>query len=108
MGDWAMSYIRFLVGLGCTLTVGIFFLSVEMPGTSAWSATNSAPQNVDRAMKGDRLPLIPALKPADVGRIGINDQSRPAVVAELLDGCESMVSTIGSPPLAKVAGRCLS
>jgi hypothetical protein len=105
MGDWAMSYIRFLVGLGCTLTAGVFLLSVEVSGTSAWSATNSAPQNVDRALKGDRLPL----KPADAnGQIGINERSEPAAVPELLDGCESMVSVIGKPALAHIAGRCLS
>jgi hypothetical protein len=103
-----MSYTRYLVGLACALTTGMFFLGVEMSGTNAWSATNSTPHNVDRAMKGDRLLLIPALRPTDVRRIGINDQSRPAAVPELLDGCESMVSTIGTPPLAKVAGRCLS
>jgi len=102
-----MSYIRFLIGLGCTLAAAVFFLSVEMSGPSAWSATNSAAHNVDRALKGDRLP--PVLKPADVNeQVGISDRSEPALVPELLDGCEPMVSAIGKPALARIAGRCLS
>jgi hypothetical protein len=80
-----------------------------MSGTSAWPATNSTPHNVDRALKGDRLPLVPALKPADGnGQIGFNERSNLVAVPELLDGCESMVSTIGKAQLANVAGRCLS
>jgi hypothetical protein len=32
----------------------------------------------------------------------------PAQLPELLVGCEPIVSSIGQPPLARVAGRCVS
>jgi hypothetical protein len=105
----AISQPRNLIGLGCVLTLGISILSAQMSGTSAWSATNSTPHNVDRALKGDRLPLVPALKSADgEGQIGFSEHTNPVAVPELLEGCESMVSTIGNSHLATVAGRCLS
>jgi hypothetical protein len=86
-----------------------------MSGSTAWSATNSVPHSnpaahhVDRASKGDRLPLTVAVKPAGVNqRTGINEQSGPAAAPQLPEGCEAVVSVIGKPPLANVAGRCLS
>ena len=50
------------LGVGAVVSLPPPHAAARAP--SAWSATNSAPHNVDRALKGDRLPRI--LKPADV------------------------------------------
>ena len=104
-----MSYTRYLAGFSCALSVGLFILSSEMSGSNAWSAVNAAPHNVNRSLKSDRLPLVTVINSTVVIRKnGINDQLSSAVVPELLEGCESVISQIGKPPLANVAGRCLS
>jgi hypothetical protein len=40
--------------------------------------------------------------------IEIKAPRAPTPRPELLDGCEPIMSTIGQPPLSRVAGRCLS
>jgi hypothetical protein len=108
-----MFHIRYLTGLGCVLAVGTcFFLGVDMSGAGAGPEINRAAlatHDVDRSSKGDRLSSIAAHKPAGVkGRIGADRAAGPANATELPEGCESIVSTIGRPALARVAGRCLS
>jgi hypothetical protein len=72
---------------------------------SAFSASEPAPQSSNRALKGDRSPLV---------RAPASDQSMTRVprdivaVPELLDGCEAVVSSIDNSPLAQVAGSCVS
>ena len=60
---------------------------------------------INRAHKGDRLPLIPAKS-----RNAVNGpvEKAPAPKPRLLDGCEPVVSAIGQSPLAQIPGRCVS
>jgi hypothetical protein len=63
----------------------------------------------NRTGKGDRLPLVPALH-----RIPANQPAKIEVLRtsapdqELVDGCESLASSLSGSPLANIAGRCLS
>ena len=68
-----------------------------------------AREMVNRTGKGDRLPLVQALH-----RIPANQPAKIEVLRtsapdqELVDGCESLASSLSGSPLANIAGRCLS
>jgi hypothetical protein len=65
-------------------------------------------QIVNRSVKGDRLPLIPAFY-RDAGRRPVELKARTSTPeAKLPDGCEALVSSIANSELARVAGRCIS
>jgi len=65
-------------------------------------------QIVNRSLKGDRLPLIPAFH-RDAGRPPVELKARTSTPeAKLPDGCEALVSSIADSELARVAGRCIS
>ena len=91
--------------LGLALVVAVLAVGLKIAATPAWSANDPALQSINRTLKGDRSPLLPA-------RTG--DRSVPSfpgdtvTVPELLDGCEPVISSIGDSPLARVAGSCLS
>ena len=80
-----------------------------MVDSAAPSMVDPSAQTVDRALKGDRLPLKPASRlevenqPVEwrVPRISIPDSKLP-------DGCEAVVSSIANSELAHIAGRCVS
>jgi hypothetical protein len=64
---------------------------------------------INRNLKGDRLPLAQNIgRNAGNGPVEIKAPAVPAPTPELLVGCEPIVSSIGQPPLARVAGRCVS
>ena len=102
---------RYLVGC-CGVAFGLvsFLVGLEVLGsTPASSVEQQSPAGINRALKGDRLPLVSdRSRNADNGPSEIKPPQVPAARPELLDGCESIVSTIGQPPLARVAGRCIS
>ena len=82
----------------------VFIITAELSTSITWSAASErAPsmQTVDRAKKGDRLPLFPTLHP-DTVNFGLK---RPA---KLPVGCESVASSLSRSPLTETAGRCLS
>jgi hypothetical protein len=60
-----------------------------------------APVEIDRTVKGDRLPL------AEVTRPQATDQ-RGAGAYQLPDGCDALVSPLTHSKLARIAGRCVS
>jgi hypothetical protein len=107
---------RYLIsGLGATVALGFLVIGLELSATNAWSGVDSMTprtkaQQVDRSLKGDRLPLVPesARKNAVNGPTEIQPRRAPPARQELLDGCEPIVSTIAQSPLSRVAGRCLS
>ncbi|MGA7485422.1 MAG: hypothetical protein WBW74_00570 [Xanthobacteraceae bacterium] len=64
---------------------------------------------VNRTLKGDRIPVIPAnSRNAVNGPIEMKAPLAPTPKPRLLDGCEPMVSAIGQSPLAQIPGRCVS
>ncbi len=97
-------------GLGALVALGFFVIGLEVSATTASPGPKQAPQMVDRALKGDRLPLVPekARKNAVNGPIEILAPRAPAANQELPDGCEPIVSSIAQSPLSQVPGRCVS
>jgi hypothetical protein len=101
---------RYLVAC-CSAAFGLasFLIGLEVSATTAATSVDPSPAGFNRTLKGDRLPLLAGKSRNAVnGPIEIKAPRAPAPRPELLDGCEPMVSTIGQPPLARVAGRCLS
>jgi hypothetical protein len=96
-------------GLGALVALGFFVIGLEVSATTASPAPKQVQQLVDRALKGDRLPLVPekARKNAVNGPHELAPRA-PAARQELLDGCESIVSAIAQSPLSQVPGRCVS
>ncbi|MGE0037267.1 MAG: hypothetical protein AB7S93_16740 [Xanthobacteraceae bacterium] len=69
---------------------------------STFSASEATSQSSNRALKGDRSPLVQA-------PVAVSSVPRDIVVIpKLLDGCEAVISSIGNSPLAQVAGSCVS
>jgi hypothetical protein len=99
---------RYLVGC-CAAAVGLGFFLVGLQVSATTSGPPSNQQSsINRSLKGDRLlPLAGNSRNAVNGPADIK-APRPTTRPELPEGCEPVVSTIGQPPLARVAGRCLS
>jgi hypothetical protein len=101
---------RLLFGCcGAALAVASFLVGLEVSATTtaASSITTTVPM-MNRALKGDRLPLVHGgTRNAVNGPVEIKAPPAPAK-PRLLEGCEPVVSSIGQSPLAQVAGRCLS
>lgn len=99
---------RYLVGCcAAAFVIASFVTGLEVSATTAApSIARTAPQ-VNRTLKGDRMPLIPA-----TSRKAVNGPFEmkvpPAPKPRLLEGCEPVVSSIGQSPLAQIAGRCVS
>ena len=96
----------YLVGCcGVAFAVASFVIGLEVSATTAAPSVESAAPVINRAHKGDRLPLIPGKS-----RNAVNGpvEKAPAPKPRLLDGCEPVVSAIGRSPLAQIPGRCVS
>jgi hypothetical protein len=90
-------------GLGLALTMAVLAVGLKISTTPAWSASDIAQQSINRSLKGDRSAPLTARREGGIGLPGA------AIIApELLDGCESVISSIGDLPLSRVAGSCLS
>jgi hypothetical protein len=101
---------RYFVGCcGAAFVIASLLIGLEVSATiAAPSVTPSAPL-MNRTLKGDRMPLIPAASRNAVnGPIQTKAPPAPTPKPRLLDGCEPMVSAIGQSPLAQIAGRCVS
>ena len=84
-------------------------MGIEVSVATASSAAAPSGEIVNRAQKGNRLPLVPALHQNPVSRqLEVNLPRMPAPEQGLADGCESLVSPLARSPLAQIAGRCLS
>jgi hypothetical protein len=92
---------------GAAFALASFLIGLEVSATTAASLGEQRSVAVNRSLKGDRLPLaLPTARNAGNGPAEI--KAPPAARPELLVGCEPIVSSIGQPPLARVAGRCIS
>jgi hypothetical protein len=94
----------YLVGLGAALAVSSFLIGLEVSSTTAASSVGEPALTVNRTLKSDRMPA----KSRNAVNGPLEIKSPPTAKPVLLEGCEPIVSTIGQPPLAKVAGRCVS
>jgi len=98
---------RFIVGCaGAAFAVASFFIGLEVSATTAAPAFDRSAPMVNRMLKSDRLPLIPAKSRNAVN--GPVEMKAPVPKPQLLDGCEAVVSQIGQSPLAQIPGRCVS
>jgi hypothetical protein len=93
----------YLFGVGLALPMLALVAGLQVPTVAA------SPQNptadVNRSLKGDRLPLVlpTAGKPA-----GLQGWQAPRPNPKLPDGCEAPVSAMSRSSLAQTPGRCIS
>ena len=94
---------------GAAFALASFLIGLEVSATTAASLGEQGAVVINRGLKGDRLPLVPSVsRNAGSGPAEVQAPPAPAQLPELLVGCEPIVSSIGQPPLARVAGRCVS
>jgi hypothetical protein len=110
----AWSGTRFLTGsvsaalVFAAIIVGID-VSVAIARSGAVSSGISAGQIVNRVSKGNRQQIAPAGQHGAAKQHGEIEASRPPVVdSKLAIGCESLISPLAHPLLARVARRCLA
>jgi len=100
---------QYFVGCaGAAFALACFVLALEISAITPAPSAEQVGIAFNRALKGDRLPLVPA--PSRNAVNGPSEIKAPPAAAqpELLIGCEPMISAIGRSPLARVAGRCVS
>jgi len=98
----------FVACCGAVFAVVSFGIGLEVSSTTA-ATSAQGPVAINRALKADRLLLLPATTHnAVTDPVAIKAPPAPAPRPVLLEGCEPIMSTIGQPPLSRVAGRCLS
>ena len=99
------------LGRGCIVTLAVVsIITAELPVSTTWSAASSVVSSaeiVNRAQKGDRLPLAPLYR--NTVNLPLN-RTEPTRFSDqaLPIGCESVSSPLAHSPLTHVAGRCLS
>jgi hypothetical protein len=91
----------YLFGVGLALPMLALVAGLQVPSVAA--SPQAAATDVNRTLKGDRLPAVTSGNPAD--RQGSQaGQPNP----KLPDGCESTVSAMTRSSLAQTPGRCIS
>jgi len=102
--------LRYLTS-GCSVLLAIvsIVIGIEVSVATASSGAALSTEIINRARKGDRLPVVPVLRKNPVNRPPqVNLPRIPAPDQDLADGCESLASPLAHSPLAQIAGRCLS
>ena len=97
-------------GLTMALAALLLITGLGMSDLTASSVVDHTDQTVNRALKGDRLPLVPAIHRFVRNQPLELDAPHPSTVpdSKLPDGCEGVVSSIANSELAHIAGRCVS
>jgi len=93
----------YLFGVGLALPMLALVAGLQVPTVAASPqipTANAPTTNVNRILKGDRLPaMVP----------GTNaNPSGPRATPKLPDGCEAAVSAMTRSSLAQTPGRCIS
>src|SRR5262245_18884952 len=102
--------LRYLMSV-CSVLLAIVSIVIGIEVSVATASSGAVPSTeiVNRAQKGDRLPVAPALHQNPVNRPPeVNLPRTSAPDRGLADGCESLASPLAHSPLAQIAGRCLS
>jgi hypothetical protein len=93
------------LGRGCVVVLAaVSIITAELSVSTTWSAASSVVSSaeiVNRAQKGDRLPLMPTLPVKPTEQIGFSDQALPV-------GCEGVSSPFTHPKFWRIARHCLS
>ena len=88
--------------LGCGLALPLLALAAGMQAPTVATAPQKSATDVNRALKGDRLPIIaPADSASTTPGVGTPSPRMP-------DGCEASVSAMTRSPLARTPARCIS
>ena len=95
--------------IACSLVLAIIsiFISIKVSAATVWSGVAPSSETINRARKGDRLPLV-LVDPTRANRPIEVNVSRPSVQHRLPDGCEALASPLARSTVAHIAGRCLS
>jgi hypothetical protein len=106
----AKLFVRITDALGVTALAGCFlglipFLSAGPSGAGYVPSTPGF--TVNRALKGDRLPMHDALN-ASAWKTEFGSFVRAGAPHEIPVGCDPAFSPVSSPRLAYIYGRCLS
>jgi hypothetical protein len=106
----AKLFVRIAGALGITALAVCFLGLIPFLGAAPSGAAYgpSAPSfTVNRALKGDRLPMHDALN-ASAWRTDFGSLARASAPREIPVGCEPSFSPVSSPRLASIYGRCVS
>ncbi len=95
--------LRYLL-IACSLVVAI----VSVSFATGWSGVAPSQETINRARKGDRLPLVLASDPNPANRPIEVTVPRLSVQHSLPDGCEALASHLARSAAAHIAGRCVS
>jgi hypothetical protein len=99
----------FARGLMASVAALAIVSGLFMVDSATRSMADPPAQTVNRALKGDRLPLGLASLSHVENRPVEWPAPRPSIAdLKLPDGCEAVVSSIANPELAHIAGRCVS
>jgi hypothetical protein len=90
----------YLFGVGLALPMLALVAGLQVPSVAA--SPQSAVTDVNRTLKGDRLPAVTSGNPDRQGW----QTRQPA--PKLPDGCEATVSAMTRSSLAQTPGRCIS
>jgi hypothetical protein len=90
----------YLFGIGLALPMLALVAGLQVPTVAA--SPQIVTTDVNRALKGDRLPsILPGTNANPSGQA-------PGAHPKLPDGCEAAVSAMTRSPLAQTPGRCIS
>src|SRR5450631_3794453 len=91
----------YLFGVGLALPMLALVAGLQVPSVAA--SPQPAATDVNRTLKGDRLPAVTGGNPADRQGSQVRQPS-----PKLPDGCEATVSAMTRSSLAQTPGRCIS
>ncbi len=107
----AKPFVRMSGALGATALAVCFLALVPFLGAAPSVGAGYVPSppgfTVNRALKGDRLPMHDALN-ASAWQTDFGSLARASVPHEIPFGCDPSFSPVSSPRLASIYGRCLS
>ena len=107
----AKLFVRIAGALGVTALAVCFLGLVPFLGAAPSADAGFVPSppsfTVNRALKGDRLPMHEALNPSAF-KTEFGALARMSVPHEIPVGCDPAFSPVASPRLALIYGRCLS
>lgn len=98
-----------LLGRGLIVAIAAvaFVVGFGMSDLTARSGAAPSGPSVNRVLKGDRLPLAPAVRPNGM-RQAPKANSPRETAAKLPIGCDALASSLASRQAARIAGRCVS
>jgi len=95
--------------IACSLVGAIISMLASIKAAAAIVESGVVPsrETINRARKGDRLPLVPA-SDQNPANWPVEVNIRRSVQQSLPDGCEALASPLARSAVAHIAGRCVS